>query len=283
MFRFPGLLAAGVLLLMVAGCGQTRTYDARGIVVGFGDDPRTIIVEHEAIRGLMPAMTMPFKVLDPVELESLVTGDPIRFQIRMTADSSWIFNLAKLEEGSIEGMQRSASWRIDSPLLAIGDMAPDFELLDHNGKALTRSGLEGTAFIVTFIYTRCPIPDYCPLMTRNFQQLQPILAERFGDRVRLVSISFDTEYDTPAVMADYGRRHTRDLETWSFATGSADEVERVAQQFGVYYMTAQGEINHNLTTTLVGPDGRIFRSWRGNQWQPAEVVEATEELFAKAF
>ncbi len=264
---------------MLAGCMLRRTYQGKGRVVGFGDDGRTVIIQHEEIRGLMPAMTMSFKVLGDVSLEGLAVQDAVGFRLVVTPDSSWIDHLETLPDSAVAahpaGRPDPAYATSDaSPLLNRGDPAPPFTLINQNGETIHLSDFEGRAVLLTFIYTRCPLPDYCPLLSRHFQTVQPRLIERYGDQVHLLSISFDPDYDTPEVLQSYARRYTDNTEQWTFATGSAEEIARLARAFGVAY-EADGQVfDHNLATALIGPDGTVQRIWRGNTWQPEEVLQA---------
>jgi protein SCO1 len=271
-------LRFGVLLLIIVGlvaCSDPNRYDVTGRIVGFGDDTRIVIIEHDPVPGLMPAMTMPFKVLDVRELVDLQSGDAVRFTLQVTRDSSWIYNIAALPG---EGGRETAPTDTYGPMLQVGDAVPDFALVDQDGRPLRLADFAETAFVVTFIYTRCPLPEYCVLMSRNMQQIQRAVGDTYGDRLRLLTISFDTENDTPEVLREYARKYTSNTDAWSFAVGTDEEIARLSEAFGVYYMTAAGEINHNLVTALVGPDGRVVSRWRGNDWSPDEVIEAVEEL-----
>lgn len=276
-------LLTGIALVVLAGCTMRRTYQVQGRVVGFGDDGRTVIVQHAAIKGLMPAMTMSFKVLDDTSLDGLAVRDAVGFRLVLTRDSSWIDLLESLPDSAVAAYPAGRpdpayTGAETSPLLDSGDPAPLFTLVNQNGEALHLSDFEGRALLLTFIYTRCPLPDYCPLLSRHFQTLQPRLIERYGDQVRQLSISFDPDYDTPAVLQTYARRYTDNTEQWTFATGSSEEIARLAGAFGVAY-EADGQVfDHNLATALIGPDGQVRRLWRGNGWQPDEVLEAVGEV-----
>lgn len=277
-FSPPMALAAMVLL---AACGGPRTYEARGRVVGFGDDARTVIISHEDIPGLMPAMTMPFRLLDPDAGRDLTVGQAIAFRLHMTPDSSWITDVSPLAD-SLVSIPRDTSEPVPNatgmPVLSVGDAVPAFALTTAEEARLNTADLAGKAWVVSFIYTRCPLPDYCPLLASRFQQLQAPLQERYGDRVRLLSVSIDPEYDTPAVLRDYAARYAARPETWTFATGDPDEIRRMAQAFGVYYEATGEEVVHNLVTALVGPDGRLKAVWRGNDWTVEELLAADAGL-----
>lgn len=275
-----------VLLLTVAvalaGCALQRRYEVKGRIAGFGDDGRTVLVEHEDIPGLMPAMTMPFKTRQAGALDGFEPQDAVGFTLVLTPDSSWIERLTHLPDSAVAAHPAGAedAFYAETPATALldrGDALPPVALVDQDGHPFRLADFEGRALLLTFVYTRCPLPDYCPLMSRHFQTLQPRLAERFGDRVHLLSISFDPEHDTPEVLRAYARRYTRDTTRWTFATGTPDQIAEIAGRFGVFYAADGAQFDHNLTTALVGPDGRVRRLWRGNRWTPQAVLEAVGE------
>lgn len=267
------VLAAAVLAWQVTA-GRERAFDVRGRVAGFGDG--TVFVEHEEVPGYMPAMTMPFEVREPGALPPLDVGDAVGFRLVVGPERSWIEDVERLADDALpqHPAETSAPRPLAGgrdPLLEPGDPVPNVRLTDQDGDPVRLSDYRGRTLVLTFVYTRCPIPDYCPLMSRNFQSLQPELQRAFGDRAQLLSVSFDPAYDTPEVLRDYAGRYTDDLSNWTFATGTADELARLTAPFGVFTEAEGEQILHNLVTAVVGPDGRIVRLWRGNDWEPDEV------------
>lgn len=276
-------LLAAVLLAFILLLSSERSFEVRGRVAGFGDDERTVIVEHEAVPGYMPAMTMPFEAREADELDGLSMGDAVRFRLVVTSERSWIERVERLPRDALPVHPAAENEpKLTVPgkarLLEAGDVVPDIRLTNQDGEPIRLNDFEGQALLVTFIYTRCPLPDYCPLMSRNFRQLQPRLEQAFEGRAHLLSISFDPEYDTPAVLKDYAARYTDDLSNWTFATGEPEEVGRAAALFGVYTEASEDQIVHNLTTALIGPDGRLVKVWRGNDWKPEEVLRTVARM-----
>ena len=283
------VIAAGALLMLrQRGAGG---YDVKGRVAGFSDDPRRLIVEHEAIEGYMPAMTMPLVAKDSTALDGLAVGDAIGFRLHTEADSSWITGVERLPDtavarhpagpvraGAANGPQTGAPQPI-----RVGVEVPGFTLSQNqNGKPVRLADYRGDVLVLTFIYTRCPLPDYCPLMSKNFARLQGMIPPRLDDGqapdVELLSISFDPKNDTPQVLSDYAQRYTDDLSNWTFATGTPQQVERVTGLFGVFTEQQDGQITHGLRTVVIGPDGRIRERWRGNDWTPKQVLGAVRRV-----
>lgn len=261
-----------------------RAFDVRGRIAGFGDDGRTVFVEHEEIPGYMPAMTMRFEARDG--LPSLDVGDAVGFRLAVGPERSWIEAVERLPDDALPEHPAAASApkptaRGGEPLLKPGDPVPDVRLVDQDNEAVRLSDYRGRALVLTFVYTRCPIPDYCPLMSRHFQRLQPELQRAFGERAQLLSISFDPEHDTPEVLAEYADRYTADLTTWTFATAEANELARATAPFGVFTEAEGEQILHNLVTAVVGPDGQLVRLWRGSDWRPEEVLSTVRETLRR--
>lgn len=263
-----------LLLAALAACSGDRSYEVQGRIVGFGDGA-TVIVEHGDIDGLMPAMTMPFSARDGAALDSLYTGDAVSFVLHIRGDSSWIDQIEKLPDDAVPphpAGRRDETTSEAPALLEMGDPVPDVQLLTHADTTLRMSDLQGTPVFMTFIYTRCPLPNYCTRMSENFVQLQKRIQEERLGPVHLLSVSFDPQHDTPAVLRDYASRVGADLSTWTFATGDSTSVSTLAHRFGVFYQAEGGEILHNLSTALIGADGRVRRIWRGNDWTLDQVL-----------
>ncbi len=277
------LFLGGALLLYLFG---TQTYTGEGRVAGIKDDGHTLVVEHEKIPGYMPPMIMPLPVADTSMTASLETGDAIQFRLAVSDDNARIVGLQSLPDTAVARSPARTTTPIEregtegAQMLRTGDRVPaDLALTSQAGEAVQFGNYRGRTLVLTFIYTRCPLPNYCPLMSKQFATLQPQLRERYGDDVQLLSISFDPAYDTPNVLRDYAARYTDRLDTWTFATGDSTQVQRATELFGVFTKTTDGdEITHNLTTALIGPEGRVQRLWRGNDWTPEDVRQAVGQV-----
>lgn len=279
-------LAGAVCLAMLSACSKPprpaetaeRTYEVRGIVREAPDLAEgSVVIEHEDIPGFMPAMTMPFDFRDVKEVEALRVGDGVAFQLAVTDKDSWIRGIRPVAAESVKLPQPKASAPVAGKVGRVkeGERMPEFELVDQSGRTLRGDTFAGKSLLITFIFTRCPIPNYCPLMAQHFRTIhEAIRADAaLAGKVNLLSISFD-EYDTPAVLAEYGARFSDDLDAWRFATGRAEEVRKLTQAFAVQVQPESGTINHGLATVLVGPDGVIRNIWRGNGWKTDEVLAA---------
>lgn len=274
------------LALALAACHRSdppnstsRHFEVRGIVRGFAPDRTTIQVEHEAIPGFMPSMTMPFIMRDSQQIAGLRSGDAILFRLTVTDDDSWIDQVRKINADEVRlpvttAMAKTRPTIDASARLREGEMMPPFELTDQNGEPITLETFRGHPFVLTFIFTRCPIPNFCPLMSKNFFELQNAIKNGSGTlaQTRLLSISFDPDFDTPQVLKDYAGHEQADQKIWVFAAGEKSKIDNLTRAFSVYVQAEAGTISHGLATALISEDGKIARIWRGNGWTPSEVI-----------
>ena len=286
--RYLASVPALCIALALAACDRSdkpdagaRHYEARGIVRGFAPDRTTIDVEHEAIPGFMPSMTMPFTARDSKQIAGFNIGDAISFRLTVTERDSWIDQIKNI---SINEVRLPAATATPSPVvnasvrLREGDVMPPFELTDQDGHNINLRSFRGHPFVLTFIFTRCPIPNFCPLMSKNFAALQVAFEAGSAQlaQTRLLTISFDPEFDSPQILKAHAEHEGADPRIWAFATGDKSEIEDLTHEFSVYVQAEGGTISHGLATALVDRNGKIIKIWRGNSWTPAEVVREVE-------
>lgn len=254
-------------------------YPVTGIVVAAPVGP-SVEVAHDDIPGFMPAMTMPFALASPEEGADLVPGDRVRFTLRVGQQESWAEDLV------VTGHDAEAARRLAAPRpsasnrLRDGDAVPPFRLVDQQGAPLTEADLEGRLTVVTFIFTRCPLPEFCPLVVSRFKELQAATADdaALAGRLQLLSVTLDPAYDTPEVLEAYGTAMQADFSRWRFATGSDEAIDDFAKAFAVYTERTGTSLDHTLATALIGPDGRVAEIWRGSGWTADEVLAALRSL-----
>jgi protein SCO1 len=259
---------------------SVKEFSVRGVVKSVEPENKTVRITHEEIPGYMPAMTMPLAVKEAAILNGLQSGDAVKFRLIVTEDDSWISKIEKdhfKEELESDFSARAQAGSRESERLQAGERVSDFVLTDQNGRATRLSDFKGKAVILTFVYTRCPLPNFCPLMSKNFAGLQSRLGAEFPDRFQLISVSIDPKFDTPEVLKSYSGVWSKDEKTWSFLTGTPDEIENVGALFGLFHEPTGGLINHDLRTALIGPDGKLVHIWKSNVWTPYEVQRAVRE------
>jgi len=257
---------------LVASCQRApeQRFELRGKVVAVDKAQRQVTIAHEQIKGFMDAMTMPFNVKDDWAMSVLRPGQAVEATLVVKGDRSWIEGL-KISQREDAGPSDSTG---STP--TIGDQVPDFHLLNQDNKRIHLAQYRGRPLLLTFIYTRCPLPDFCPRTSMNFSEIRRGLQSipDPGRRPHLLTISFDTDNDTPAILREYARRYMNppDFAQWEFATGSEDEIRKITGYFGLLYRRESGQIVHTLVTALIESDGRLARLYEFNQWTPRKVL-----------
>jgi protein SCO1/2 len=269
---------------MIMGCSagrdpSARQYQLHGQVLALVPDRHELTVKHADIPGFMPAMTMAYRVKDAKLLDGLSRGDVITATLNVRDSEAWL-----------SAIQRSGHVEIADPgpvprvmdVLEPGEVVPDTVLQDQNGRPRRLTDWRGRAIAVTFVYTRCPMPDFCPLMERQFAEAQRrILSDRnLAGGVHLVAVSFDPQHDTPDVLNAHARARGTDPEVWTYLTGTPASVEDVTSRFGVSVMREQenaATLTHNLRTAVIDPRGRLVKIYSGNDWTPSMLVEDLRE------
>jgi len=269
-------------ILAAAACQKEKPvpqqrYEVRGKVVAVDQRGGMVTLAHEAIRGYMGAMTMGFVLKDQWAFEVLKPGQVVRATLVVEGENAWLEGIVITEDAPTASASSASPEALPPP--PPGAEVPDFQLINQNGKRIHLHQYRGKALLLTFIYTRCPLPDYCPLMSRKFAKILEQLRSdpSLAAFTHLLSISIDPEYDKPAVLRSYGlecvgKSRGNPFEHWEFASGTPEQVRQVAGFFGLSYWNERGQIVHALVTALVGPDGKVRKVYPGNQWQPAEVL-----------
>ena len=280
----PALICfTGCLLLF--GCQSQperspneKRYDLTGKVVAVEPDKHQITVAHEDIKDYMPAMTMAFDVKDDWIFQVIKPGDRIAAAYVVDGTKSWLEEVVLTKESSEEPDSLTGA-REPKP----GDEVPNYRLINQDGDAIRIHDYKGKTLLLTFIFTRCQDPDQCTLMSSNFATINQELQKQpdIYNKTHLLSISFDPEYDTPKVLRSYGAAYTgkytdETFDHWEFASGSADEVKGIAQFFGLRYykdqQTGKEQMIHSLRTVLIGPDSKLVKIYRGNDWKTEHVI-----------
>ena len=280
--RFGGAsarsLAAACLAFSLGGCAapeRPKSYVITGQVLAVHPDRQQITLKHEDILNFMPSMTMSF----PVARADLLTGrEPGELVTGVLEVTDAVGRLTALERTGFSPLPAdSNAVAMAGNLLEPGETAPDAALIDQNDRRRSFAEWRGSLTLLTFIYTRCPLPNFCPLMDRHFAALQREIAAdpRLTGKVRLVSVSFDPEHDTPQVLAAHAARLRADPAIWTFLTGDRVTVDRFAARFGVGLVRPSDatEITHNLRTVLLDQDGRLVKVYSGSEWTPAGALE----------
>jgi protein SCO1/2 len=272
----PAVLVAAVLL--ATSCRATpagRQYELRGQILAIDQANRTVTIRHDDIKGFMPAMTMPFKVRDEALLARRTRGDLVTGTLFVSDADAYIVALQVVGHAEVAPAAAPPPEPLVD-LLAPGATVPDVRLIRSDGRAMALSSLRGSVVALTFIYTRCPLPQFCPLMDRQFHEAARLLAQQpaLRDAARLLSISFDPEYDTPAVLEAHARAVGADGRTWQFVTADRPTIDAWAPRFGVVLVRGDASaITHNLRTAIIDGQGRLVKIYNGSEWTAQDLVQ----------
>jgi protein SCO1/2 len=273
------LFLAVLLLGTAAACGRStpppREYEIVGQVQAVAPERSEVTIKHQDIKGFMPGMTMPFKVKDQSVLNGrrpgdLVTGTLVVGEVDVHISKLTVTGHQELDPASVKAPSDG------SAIIQPGDPVKDGTLLDQDGKTRHVTEWLGHRVALTFVYTRCPLPEFCPLMNQRFLALQARLAREpaFAD-VRLLTMSLDPAFDTPQVLKPYAMALGANSAIWTFLTATPDDAAAFMAQFGIiaeHDPSNEIQITHNLRTAVIGADGRLHTIHTGNRWTPDELV-----------
>ena len=261
-----------------------KRYLATGIVLKVDPSQRSVDISHGAIPGFMEAMSMSFSILDTHELAGLKAGAYVDFTLVVEKQRSYVehIRINRYESSEREPLLARRLKLLEAPHATVkpGDAVPDFTLIDQAGRSVTLSQWAGKVVAVTFIYTSCPLPDYCFRLANNFGQLNKRFAGRMGRDLVLLSITFDPVHDQPAVLAKYASTWKADPESWHFLTGPLDEVKAVSRRFGLNFWPDEVYVTHSLHTLVIDRQGLLAADFEGNQFTARQLGDYVEVLMA---
>ncbi len=273
-------------MLLMLSCTRhsapaVKRYPFTGRIVSVDKPTQTAVIDADTIPGFMEAMTMSYKVKNASEFNQLAAGDSVTAEVvvvdtgdRDAVPDYWLENVKVTGHSKPEA--KPTAEHIPQP----GDEVPDFPFVNQNGRRISVKQYRGQVLFVTFIYTRCPFPDYCPRVSAQFAQLRQQLDDdtALSGKTHLLSVSFDPAHDTPKVLRDYGLSLMHNdrstlFKRWEFAAPRAADLPEIANYFGVIYKSDSGLITHSLSTTVIGPDGKIVNWYHGSDWQVSDLVK----------
>ncbi|MDB6040344.1 MAG: electron transport protein SCO1/SenC [Verrucomicrobiales bacterium] len=268
----------------VTTSASVKTYQTKGTVREVSLDHRSTVIRHDAIPDYMPQMTMEFTVLDSEELNGISPGDEISFHLIVTDESHWIDTIRPLKSSPGKTSQPWDPTAVNQSIaLKPGQTMPDHEFLSEDGKTLRFSDFRGKVVAFTFIFSRCPLPDFCPRMSKNFEQARALLKNdsREIKNWQFLSISFDPEFDKPAVLARYAHSYRgNDPAGWTFAAASTNTLALLTNELDLRVNRDGNGFSHNLRTIILDPIGRIHRQLEGNRWTAQELADEMKKATA---
>ena len=263
---------------------QSSQHDMTGMVLKIDAAKRSVVISHDAVRGLMPAMTMPFEVRDAKELNGLAPGAIVSFTLVLAKETSHIERVKVVRYQSVEQdpltarrlqLLRTITGTAPKPL-PVGEVVPDFTLTDQRRTRVSLSQLRGKVVAVNFIYTSCVLPQFCYRVANHFGVVRDRFRGRMGRDLVLLTITFDPARDTPEKLAEYASQWKADPAVWHFLTGAAPDVERVCNMFGVEFFADEGLMNHSVRTAVLDRTGKLVANIEGNQYTAAQLGDLVE-------
>jgi protein SCO1/2 len=278
-------------LLLFVGCGspggtaapaEERRFELQGQILAVRPETGEVLIRHGDIKGFMPGMTMTFAVKDRALVADKTSGDLVTATLVVAADSAWLSTLTRTGSAPLPADVQDP--RIPPAagvtVLQPGSPVPETPLTDQDARPLALSSWRGSAVALTFMYTRCPLPQFCPLLDRRFTEVQRLAQDDGGlrGRVRLLSVSFDPATDSPALLRAHAAKLGADPAVWRFATAPPEIVDRMAATFGINVIREKDKtITHNLRTAVIDSHGRVARIFDNNEWSAAELMEALRQ------
>jgi len=282
------------LIVLGPGCRRAKSPEAKrypftGRVISIDANQGTAVIDGDTVKNFMLAMTMTYKIKPASAVRQLGPGDSISAEVvviepdandREAEPDYWLENVKVT--GHAEAPNAPGPKAIGTP--GPGAEVPDFAFTNQEGKPISLHQYRGKVLLLTFIYTRCPFQDFCPRMSSNFNQIYKQLGR--DSSTRLLSVSFDPEHDKPKVLRDYAfsvaHAHDRALfRRWEFAVPSPADLPKIADFFALRATPEGGLITHNLSTTVIGPDGRIAKWYHGGDWQVSDLIKEAAGLVSQ--
>jgi protein SCO1/2 len=284
----PHVLLVVLLAMLGAGlgsCSKTKSpaekrFPFTGRVISIDQTSQSAVIDGDAVPGFMDAMAMTYKVKNAGELTKVSVGDSIAADVVVANENYWLENVKVTRHTTQTSNGPAAGMHVPAP----GEEVPDFQFTNQSGKLVSLKQYRGRILLLTFIYTRCPFPDFCPRMSKNFAEIYHQIGNDavLSGKTHLLSISFDPAHDTPRLLRDYGfsvagTKQASLFECWEFVAPRAADLPEVANYFALAYKPEGGLITHTLSSAVIGPDGKIVQWYHGGDWQPSELIrDATD-------
>ena len=278
------ILAGGLSFSSCHRVSAQKRYPFTGRIVSVDSQAQSAIIDGDAIPGFMDAMAMPYKIKPAATLNHLIPGDSVSAEVVVASSGAknddaapdyWLENVKVIAHIDPSHAPGASSLHMPAP----GEEVPDFSFTNQSGKLISLKQYRGKVLFVTFIYTRCPFPDFCPRLSGNFAEIYKQAATNAAlTNAHLLSVSFDPEHDRPKVLRDYGFSvaHTHEsalFNRWEFAAPRLADLPRLADFFALTIQPEGGTITHNLSTVVIGPDGKIVKWYHGGDWQPSDLIK----------
>lgn len=273
------------MLAIAAAAQPPQRYPVTGVILKVDRPHRTFQASCAAIPGYMEAMSMSYRVRTEKELDAVRPGAYVEFTLVVAKDASYAEAIRPRRFEPMEQEQlRARRLKLLQPaesILRIGQPVEDFALTDQAGTRVSLAQLKGKVVAVTFIYTACPLPDYCFRLSNNFGRVSKLLAAEMGRGLVLLTITFDPAHDTPAVLAKYAATWQADPASWHFLTGPPDDVKAVCRKLGQNFWQDEGLFTHALHTLVLDRQGKLAADLEGNEFTADQLADFLKVELAK--
>jgi protein SCO1/2 len=286
------VLLAAALIFFAACAWAGPPYSVKGIVLKVDKPHRTLVVSCQSIPGYMDAMVMPFSVHQSKELEGIVPGAAIEFTLvaderAAYAEDIHVHDFETLEQDPLGARRLKLLDTIVDPsaqaaLINVGQHVPDFALVDQNSQRVTLSQFSGKVVAITFMYTHCPLPNFCFRLSNNFGRLQKRFARQMGRDLVLLSVTFDPQHDTPEILAKYGDIWKADPKGWRLLTGPQPDIEKLCHELGMNFWPDEGIMAHSLHTVILDRHGNLVANLEGNEFTADQLGDLVQTVMAHA-
>lgn len=282
------LVAVIAVLILSTSAWAAQQYSAAGMVLRVNPSAKTFVVSCQNIPGFMEAMTMPFEVRDAGELRGLAPGAMVNFTLVVDGEASHAEHVQirayeSVEQDPLTARRLKLLDRLSNPAgytkpLTIGQVVPDFALMDQKRRRTALSQFAGKVVALNFIYTSCALPNFCYRISNNFGVLQRRFKEQMGRDLVLLTVTFDPQRDQPEVLAHYASNWGADPSAWHFLTGPAPDVQRVTNMFGMDFFADEGLMDHSLHTAVIDRQGKLIANIEGNQFTADQLAELVKTV-----
>ena len=275
------IILSSIILLFVLGCSEKKTFPVRGIIIEVRKESNEFLIHHDEIPGFMMAMTMPFKLADSLDINRFGVGDSLKFRLEIIGGKAIATNFQLLGKGTLP--ETDDSWDDEYDPLDIGDIFANTTFLDVDSNRVSLSDSDGKFRFISYIFTRCPMPNMCPAVVAKNQYL----AETFfnNSEIEFILISFDYIYDTPSVMKSIYDSYTMSYPNMKFYSsfGHLNDIFMLAgQSFVSFWGIDENDIGHTLRSVIIDPERRLMKTYDGTDWPP-EAAERDIRNLLKAY
>tara|TARA_Y100001970_G_C14088800_1_gene778839 strand:- start:125 stop:958 length:834 start_codon:yes stop_codon:yes gene_type:complete len=259
-----------LIFFIFFGCKKSKnSYPVIGVVTNLNIDERVIVVDHDSIPNLMMPMVMPFNLINESDIADISVGDSIQFEFVMNDTFPYAENFISFGK-SFKALD--TNWIVEEDnfdLKSIGSIISDVNFLKLDSTKVNLSDSDGKYRFISFLFSRCPMPNMCPALVIKNEYLAKNLKG-----IDFIMISFDYLYDTPSLLNDFYGSSVSVYPNWDIwsSYNNMNSIFMLTKQVGCeFWGIEDNNIGHNLRSILIGPDRELIFSWKGDKWKAEDV------------